>query len=103
VLASALFVGFEFTPWYPRSDAGFEAAFFWWLGFLLNTVDIPAALVIWVAMILHCATRNLSSKGSRIGWLVLLFTTLFFGAIIYFFCVYRREKSGDPGATLAGV
>lgn len=102
VLALALFLAFEATPWYPRSDAGFGAGFFFIVGLLLNTVDAPAILIIWVAMIVHCFTRYPGSKRFKLGWLVLLFCTACVGAVIYFFCVYSpQQRKCEPSVSEA--
>jgi len=91
VVAEVLFLAFEFTPWYPRSDVGLGAMMAFWLGVLLNEVSTPAALVIWIAMVVHCLARYRGSRSSKVLWSILCIPTACIGSTIYFFAVYSRQ------------
>jgi hypothetical protein len=61
------------------------------LGGALGVVGGPAALFIWFGMVLFCVREDHSPVRSKIFWFIVFFATAPFGAVIYFFTVYRKQ------------
>ena len=83
---------FEFSPLFPDTT-GFSVygAISFGLGVLLNTIDVPAAFIIWLGMGIHCVWFYHPRMAVKIGWIALILATLCFGAVLYFFVVYRKQ------------
>ena len=52
---------------------------------------VIGGFVLWVGMIWDCATANQMSVTSRVLWLILVVLTPYLGALIYYFCVFKRR------------
>lgn len=61
--------------------------------------------VLWVGMIGDCAVASGMSIRSRLLWLILVVLTPNLGALIYYFCVYKRRPlpQAQPEARQAEV
>src|SRR5258708_24900555 len=46
--------------------------------------------VLWIGMICDCAVAKEMSVGSRVLWLMLVVPTPHLGALIYYFCIFKR-------------
>ena len=92
VIAFIVYLLFEFSPLFPNTT-GFTVygAISYGLGVLINTVDVPAAFIIWLGMGIHCVWFYHHRMAAKIGWIVLILATFCFGAVIYFFVVYRNQ------------
>lgn len=92
VLLLGLFFLLMWSPWFAQLEAepSGEAALRL-LGGILGVVGAPALLVIWFGMIAFCLLEDKSPVRMRILWCVLFFTTGLFGAVLYFFRVYRKQ------------
>ena len=47
--------------------------------------------VLWLGMIWDCAFISKLPISSKLAWLILLALTFTFGALIYYFCVYKNR------------
>ncbi len=56
-------------------------------------------IILWLGMILDCAVANERSVTSKVLWLILVISTPNLGALIYYFCVYRRRPLPQTEAT----
>jgi hypothetical protein len=86
---------FMLTPWFQEIDALPRGdTFLRILGAPLAVLGAPAALIIWLGMVVFCVREDRSPISVRIFWFVLFFMTAFFGAAAYFFRVYRKQVQG---------
>jgi hypothetical protein len=89
------FMVFMLTPWFwqieamPRAELPLRV-----LGGGLGIVAAPASIIIWFGMVASCILEHRSSRGLKVLWFVLFFTTAMFGAAIYFFRVYSKQAQG---------
>lgn len=96
VAATGAFLAWMATPFFPQfaSHPGL-----WYTGALIAALlvvfGIPAALILWGAMGYCCSRNGRLSKGARIFWFLLFFTTGWYGSALYFFAVYRRQVRAD--------
>ncbi|MGO8758478.1 MAG: hypothetical protein ACLQG3_10175 [Terracidiphilus sp.] len=92
VIALIAYLLFEFTPLFPNTT-GFSVygAISFGLGVLLNTIDVPAAFIIWLGMGIHCVWFYRPRIAAKIAWIALIVVTVCFGATLYFFVVYRKQ------------
>jgi hypothetical protein len=58
---------------------------------LLIIILIVGMIVLWIGMLWDCTTIDKMQVWSRVLWLVLLLLTQSFGALIYYFCVYKKR------------
>jgi hypothetical protein len=47
--------------------------------------------VLWLGMIWDCAVASERSVWSKVLWLILVIPTPYLGALIYYFCVFKRQ------------
>jgi hypothetical protein len=80
-----------FIPWIQQIQAVQIKLPLQILGGALGVVGGPAALFIWFGMVFFCAREDHSPVRSKVLWFVLFFATAPFGAVIYFFTVYRKQ------------
>jgi multisubunit Na+/H+ antiporter MnhG subunit len=71
------------------------------LGAALGTVGPPAILIIFFGMAIYCSYRSYSSVGKKITLILLLLFTPPFGAVFYFFAVYRKQVAAHHEAVNA--
>ena len=92
VMAFCIYLLFEISPLFPDTS-GFSVygVISFGLGVLLNTIALPAAVIIWLGMGMHCAWLDRPRTAAKIGWIVLILVTVCFGASLYFFVVYRKQ------------
>jgi hypothetical protein len=92
VITSSAYLLFEFSPLFPDTSVfSLYGAISYGLGLLLNTIDPPVALIIWLGMGIHCIWFYRPRTAVKIGWVVLMLVTVCFGATLYFFAVYRKQ------------
>jgi len=48
------------------------------------------AMLLWIAMWIYWARVERSSGGNRAGWFLALLFGMYYGALIYTFCVWRK-------------
>ena len=63
------------------------------LGGAFVVVSIFALLIIIFGMAIHCISNGDFSIGTKILWSTFAFLTTPFGAAIYFFTVYRKQRA----------
>jgi hypothetical protein len=61
------------------------------LGGAFIVVSSMALLIIIVGMAIHCLSNSNFSFGTKILWSIFAFFTAPFGAMIYFFTVYKKQ------------
>jgi len=65
--------------------AGFVALWFFFILLML------AGWVLWIFMLIDCATRKDLKDNEKIVWVIVLALTQVIGAVIYFFAVKRKS------------
>jgi hypothetical protein len=86
------FMTFMLTPWFsqfevmPRGEPLLRV-----LGGALGIVGAPASIIISFGMVASCILEDRSSRWVKVLWFALFFTTAMFGAVVYFFKVYRKQ------------
>lgn len=61
--------------------------------FLIGAFFGIGVTVLWLGMMLDCAFASKLPVWSKALWLLLLIPTISIGALIYYFCVYRKRPS----------
>ncbi len=85
VVCAGLFMLFMLTPWFPEIETMRRGeVLLRILGGVLGVLGAPASLVIWIGMIVYCARNDHSPIRVKAFWLILFFTTAWFGAAVYF-------------------
>ncbi len=86
-----LFMIFMLTPWFQEVGAlPWGEAILRVVGAVLGFVNAFAALFILFGMVVFCACEDHSPISDKVLWFLLFFVTACFGAVVYFFVVYRR-------------
>lgn len=68
----------------------FTAGFFLiWLCFMILML---AGWVLWIFMLIDCATRKNLQHNEKVLWIIILALTQILGAVIYYFVVKRAKK-----------
>jgi hypothetical protein len=60
---------------------------------ILILVIFITASVVWLKMLIDCARRDFSRKDDRVAWILVIVLLSIFGAILYWFEVYRKSES----------
>lgn len=91
---NVVFVAFRINPFYTMLETWSSLAL---LPFsLIGAFFGIGVTVLWFGMILDCAFISRMRVVSKALWLLLLIPTSGLGALIYYFCVYRKRPSGNP-------
>lgn len=91
IVCVGIFMAFMMTSWFAGIEALHGRRFLLrLLGGTLGIVGAPAALVIWFGMAAFCARVDRSTFGTKTLWFIVFLVTAWFGAVIYFFAVYRK-------------
>lgn len=86
-------MAFMLTPWFsqveahPTSDLLLRI-----MGALLGVLGAPASLIILFGMMAFCVGQDNSATGIKTLWFLLFFVTAPFGAALYFFAVYKKDR-----------
>lgn len=101
-LCMGVFMVFMVTPWFGvvKSFQGGEIVLRF-SGAVLGVLGAPAALIIWVGMIICCLVDDSSTKFNKAAWCVLFFFAACFASAIYFFIVYRKQVQRTLAITQA--
>ena len=92
IVCLGLYIVFEMTPWFQQVETfHVPGLVVFLLGVALSTVGEPAILIIYFGMAIYCICRDCSSVGKKIALIVFILFTPPFGAIVYFFTVYRKQ------------
>jgi hypothetical protein len=86
------FMIFMLTPWFQQIEIhppGMIALRV--VGGAIGVIGAPAALFILFGMAVFCVFEDGSSFGVKMLWFVLFLMTACFGAVVYFFMVYKRQ------------
>lgn len=91
-MSVGVFFIFMLTPLFHQIDAmALGKLFMQILGGTLGCLGAPASLVLLFGMVIFCARVDRSSIGTKTGWFFVFFATACFGAVLYFFTVYRKQ------------
>ena len=96
VVCVRLFIAFMLTPWFPQITARPKRRST--LANIRGAVGVlgaPASLVLWFGMVAFCAREDDSPTSTKISWFVLFFVAAFFGSVVYFLSVYRKQVHAD--------
>lgn len=100
VVSMGVFMAFMLTPWFSQIQAVRQGALILRvLGGTLGVIGAPASLIILFGMVIFCVRRDPSSASAKVLWFILFLTTACFGAVVYFFVVYRRQIRRQSTAT----
>ena len=92
IVCLGLYIVFEMTPWFQQIETFHVVGLVVYiLGAALSTVGMPAILIIYFGMTIYCIYRDRSSVGIKVVLILFILFTPPFGAILYFFGVYRKQ------------
>ena len=98
VVCVGTFLIFLMTPWFDQIDKVPSSDFLLRiLGGALGVVGAPASLIILFGMAIFCVHEDRSPISAKVFWFIVFFATACFGAVAYFFRVYRKQvrRQGD--------
>jgi Phospholipase_D-nuclease N-terminal len=96
VVCVGMFMTFMATPWFwqlaamPRGQLLLRI-----LGGTAGVLGGPASLVLIFGMTVSCIREDNSSTSTKVFWAVFCFFTAPFGAMVYFFSVYRKRVQAE--------
>lgn len=92
VVYMGIFMIFMLTPWFHQIEVMQRGKIVLWiLASPLAILGAPASLIILFGMAIFCAREDDSSIGTKIFWFISFFATTCFGAVAYFFSVYKKQ------------
>jgi hypothetical protein len=65
----------------------------------LAVLGAPASLIILFGMAIFCVRRDRSLVGAKVLWFIFFLFTACFGAVVYFFTVYKKQVGAVPVST----
>ncbi len=91
-----LFMASMITPWFWQIAAMPKGLLLLRiLGGTLGLFGGPASLVLIFGMMVFCFREDNSSTSAKVFWAVFGFFTAPFGAMVYFFSVYRKQVRAE--------
>jgi len=91
---NVIFVAFRINPFYTTLETWSNLALLPF--YLIGAFFGIGVTVLWFGMMWDCAFKSKMRTRSKVLWLLLLVPTNSFGALIYYFCVYRKRPTGNP-------
>ena len=92
IVCLGMYILFEMTPWFLQIETFHVVGLVVYvLGIALSTVGEPAILIIYFGMTIYCIYQDRFSVGKKIALIIFILFTPPFGAILYFFTVYRKQ------------
>lgn len=92
VVCMGFFMALMLTPFFDRIAAvPVGAAILRVGGGVIGVLGAPAAMILWVAMLIFCFKDSSSSISVKMAWSLLFLLAAWFGSAAYFFAVYRKR------------
>ena len=92
VISTGIFMLFMVSPWFyelqTRESGKLTVQI---VGGALGLLGAPASIVIWFGMLLFWIRDDHSPRASKIFWFSLFFLVAWFGSVLYFFTVYKKQ------------
>lgn|GEM_PF-1397733 len=94
MVALGIALAFVFTPLFDYANrVSALQSLLQFAGGLLLVLALPAAVLLLFGMLIFCLVRDPAPSVHRFVWIFLFLFTACFGAALYFFRVYRRERA----------
>ena len=96
-----VFLVFGLTPWFRQvEEVPGGKLLLQILGGAIGIVGAPASIFIFFAMLIFCFRQDPSPVRVKLLWCIVFLITGWFGAVAYYFMVYRRQLVDAPASEL---